>query len=82
MMKDYQEFGNFIEFSGVSGKAEREFKLWNTNEHSITADYQAIIEFEQATAVANVKLVKTIRGWSILDFKMFPAHGNTIGKVN
>lgn len=82
MMKDYQEFGDFIEFSGVSGHAKREFKLWHASEHSITADYRAIIEFERTTAVVKVTLVKTIKGWSILDFKMFPTNEHIVGVIN
>jgi hypothetical protein len=82
MMKDYQQFGDFIEFSGVSGQAKREFKLWHANEHSITANYRAIIEFERATAVVKVTLVKTIKGWSILDFKMFPTDEQAVTLLN
>ncbi|MHA2936939.1 hypothetical protein ACXJY6_01450 [Vibrio sp. RC27] len=72
MMNDYTEFGDFVEFTGLTGKAARGFKFWDTSEHSITAKYQAYVEFEEATTVVEVELIKSIRGWSILEFKIYP----------
>lgn len=79
MMHDYRAFGDFIEFSGVTGKAHRGLKFWDKSEHAITAEYQAIVEFEQTTTVVEVRLIKSIRGWAILDFKMFPVDNESVG---
>lgn len=73
MIRDYQEFGDFIQITDVQGSAQRDFTFLKGDAHNVSAEYQAMVEFSETSAMVKVKMIKSpFFGWSISEFSLYP----------